>query len=100
MIFKGCRPRSRFVLVRGGVGLPGAAGAPLVPHQLGPDLGLGQVIHRAINPDRLGMTMAIPAGFAPDEYLVLEDTASYRHEFCCGLVYAMAGGSTNHRGCL
>ncbi|NMG59235.1 Uma2 family endonuclease [Geitlerinema sp. P-1104] len=40
--------------------------------------------------------VAIPAGFSPEEYLRLEEQALTRHEFRCGLVYAMAGGSANH----
>ncbi|MCG9885144.1 MAG: Uma2 family endonuclease [Cyanobacteria bacterium] len=40
--------------------------------------------------------VSIPAGFTPDDYLALEELASCRHEFRCGLVYAMAGGSANH----
>ena len=40
--------------------------------------------------------VAIPAGFSPEEYLQLEKRADDRHEFRCGLVYAMAGGSGNH----
>lgn len=40
--------------------------------------------------------VSIPAGFTPDEYLALEELAPCRHEFRCGLVYAMAGGSANH----
>ncbi|MFW5666153.1 MAG: Uma2 family endonuclease [Coleofasciculus sp.] len=40
--------------------------------------------------------VAIPAGFSPEEYLQLEERALIRHEFRCGLVYAIAGGSANH----
>lgn len=40
--------------------------------------------------------VVIPAGFSPEEYLQLEEQAVIRHEFRCGLVYAMAGGSANH----
>ncbi|MGC1196676.1 MAG: Uma2 family endonuclease [Geitlerinemataceae cyanobacterium] len=36
---------------------------------------------------------AIPSGFSPQEYLVLERENIIRHEYRCGLVYAMAGGS-------
>ncbi|MGD1901477.1 MAG: Uma2 family endonuclease [Geitlerinemataceae cyanobacterium] len=40
--------------------------------------------------------VANPAGFTPAEYLALERQATIRHEFRCGFVYAMAGGSGNH----
>ncbi|NET36785.1 MAG: Uma2 family endonuclease [Cyanothece sp. SIO1E1] len=40
--------------------------------------------------------IAIPAGFSPQEYLALEQENAIRHEYRCGLVYAMAGGSDAH----
>ena len=40
--------------------------------------------------------VAIPAGFSPQEYLALERENVVRHEYRCGLVYAMAGGSDDH----
>lgn len=40
--------------------------------------------------------IAIPAGFSPEEYLAIEHENAIRHEYRCGLVYAMVGGSDNH----
>ena len=40
--------------------------------------------------------IAIPAGFNPQEYLVMEQENAIRHEYRQGLVYAVAGGSDNH----
>jgi Uma2 family endonuclease len=40
--------------------------------------------------------IAIPAGFSPQEYLVMEQENAIRHEYRQGLVYAMAGGSDDH----
>jgi Uma2 family endonuclease len=40
--------------------------------------------------------IAIPAGFSPQEYLVMERENAIRHEYRQGLVYAMAGGGDNH----
>lgn len=40
--------------------------------------------------------IAIPAGFSPEEYLVMERENAIRHEYRRGLVYAMAGGSDDH----
>lgn len=40
--------------------------------------------------------IAIPSGFSPQEYLVLERENIIRHEYRRGLVYAMAGGSDDH----
>ncbi|OAB60430.1 hypothetical protein AY599_18980 [Leptolyngbya valderiana BDU 20041] len=40
--------------------------------------------------------VAIPGGFTPEEYLAIERETPIRHEYCHGLVYAMAGGSGNH----
>jgi Uma2 family endonuclease len=40
--------------------------------------------------------VAIPAGFSPQDYLLLEQENSIRHEYRQGLVYAMAGGSDDH----
>jgi len=40
--------------------------------------------------------IAIPCGFSPEDYLVIERDSRVRHEYRCGLVYAMTGGSTNH----
>ncbi|MFM7449248.1 MAG: Uma2 family endonuclease [Leptolyngbyaceae cyanobacterium] len=40
--------------------------------------------------------IAIPAGFSPQEYLALEQQNGIRHEYRCGLVYAMAGSSDAH----
>jgi Uma2 family endonuclease len=42
--------------------------------------------------------IVIPAGFSPQEYLVMEQENAIRHEYRQGLVYAMAGGSDNHNG--
>ncbi len=40
--------------------------------------------------------IAIPCGFSPEDYLVIERDSRVRHEYRCGLVYAMTGGSDNH----
>jgi Uma2 family endonuclease len=40
--------------------------------------------------------IAIPAGFSSQEYLVMEQANTIRHEYRRGLVYAMAGGSDDH----
>ncbi|MDA0266815.1 MAG: Uma2 family endonuclease [Cyanobacteria bacterium] len=40
--------------------------------------------------------VAIPTGFSPQDYLVLEQENTIRHEYRRGLVYAMAGGSDDH----
>lgn len=40
--------------------------------------------------------VAIPSGFSPDEYLVLERHNIVRHEYRRGTVYAMAGASEDH----
>lgn len=40
--------------------------------------------------------IAIPSGFSPQEYLLLEKESTTRHEYRAGLVYAMAGGSDDH----
>lgn len=40
--------------------------------------------------------IAVPHYITPSEYLELERDSQYRHEYRCGLVYAMAGGTDNH----
>ncbi len=40
--------------------------------------------------------VAIPSGFTAQEYLALEHKNTVRHEYRRGLVYAMAGGSSDH----
>lgn len=40
--------------------------------------------------------VAIPSGSTPQDYLALERKNIVRHEFRCGLVYAMAGSSDRH----
>ncbi len=40
--------------------------------------------------------VALPAGFSPEDYLVMERDSVVRHEYRQGLVYAMAGGSDGH----
>jgi Uma2 family endonuclease len=40
--------------------------------------------------------IAIPSGFSPQEYLVIERDNIIRNEYRRGLVYAMAGGSDDH----
>lgn len=43
------------------------------------------------------MTLAIdPKTYSFDEYLKLEETASYKHEYQAGAIVPMAGGTTNH----
>lgn len=40
--------------------------------------------------------IAIPNYISPEEYLEIERQSTIRHEYRCGLVYAMAGGTDNH----
>lgn len=40
--------------------------------------------------------IAIPHYISPEEYLSIERRSPIRHEYRCGLVYAMAGGSDSH----
>jgi Uma2 family endonuclease len=40
--------------------------------------------------------IAVPNYISPEEYLEIERQSKTRHEYRCGLVYAMAGGSDNH----
>jgi Uma2 family endonuclease len=40
--------------------------------------------------------MVATAGFSPQNYLLLEQENTIRHEYRQGLVYAMAGGSDDH----
>ncbi|MGD1901713.1 MAG: Uma2 family endonuclease [Geitlerinemataceae cyanobacterium] len=40
--------------------------------------------------------IAVPNRFSPEEYLLLDRDNPVRHEYRQGLVYAMAGGTSNH----
>ena len=40
--------------------------------------------------------IATPSGFSPQDYLILEEENTIRHEYRYGSVYAMAGGSDDH----
>ncbi|MDJ0509546.1 MAG: Uma2 family endonuclease [Crocosphaera sp.] len=40
--------------------------------------------------------IAVPNYISPQEYLTIEKQSVIRHEYRCGLVYAMAGGTDNH----
>jgi Uma2 family endonuclease len=40
--------------------------------------------------------IAVPNYISPEEYLAIERQSPIRHEYRCGLVYAMAGGTDNH----
>lgn len=40
--------------------------------------------------------IAVPHYISPSEYLELECDSQYRHEYRCGLVYAMAGSTDNY----
>ncbi|NJL87343.1 MAG: Uma2 family endonuclease [Leptolyngbyaceae cyanobacterium SM1_1_3] len=40
--------------------------------------------------------IAVPYYVSPEEYLDIERQSLVRHEYRCGLVYAIAGGSDNH----
>ncbi len=37
-----------------------------------------------------------PVYYTPEEYLALEETATYKSEYCEGEIFAMAGGSAHH----
>lgn len=45
---------------------------------------------------KLEFMIAVPNYISSDEYLDIEQQSPTRHEYRCGLVYAMAGGSDNH----
>ncbi len=40
--------------------------------------------------------IAVPHYISPEDYLDIERQSPIRHEYRCGLVYAMAGGTDNH----
>jgi len=42
------------------------------------------------------MMIAVPNYISPEDYLDIERDSPIRHEYRCGLVYAMAGGTDNH----
>lgn len=40
--------------------------------------------------------IAVPHHISPEDYLDIERQSSIRHEYRCGLAYAMTGGTDNH----
>lgn len=46
----------------------------------------------------MGLRARTERTYSPAEYLALEERSERRHEFDCGIVTAMAGGSVKHAG--